>query len=167
MPERTYAPEPVLFEETQRMGAWFWLAIGAGGIGMLIATGSLIRTGAPGRTPGLIGLGLGLIALIASVASRLITRVTAAGVSVRYPPFPIGFRLAPAEIADVALKQFGVFDWPGGLGYHISFGATAATARTGTGVLIRRRDGRQFLIGTQRPDALLAAVRQLQQQAER
>lgn len=165
MPDRTTAPEGVLFEETQRMGPWFWLAIGAGGIGMLIATGSLIRMGAPGRTPGLIGLGVGLVALIASATSRLITRVTTAGVSVRYPPIPFGFRLAPEEIAEVAPKTFGVFDWPGGLGYHISFGATAATARTGTGVLIRRRDGRQFLIGTQRPDALLAAVRQLQQRA--
>ncbi len=168
MPERTPTPEGVLFEESQRLGGWWWAALGGGVLGSAAAVGAMVRAHYPAAAPTLWGLGAGAIALFLAASSKLKTRVTTAGAEVRFPPFPwTRIRLRPADVAEVTVKRFGIFDWPGGVGYHVSFGATSATARTGTGVLVRRPDGRLILIGTERPDALAAALRQLQGEAAR
>ncbi len=165
MPDPTMTPEGVLFEETQRLGGWWWAGLGGGVLGVAVAVGAMVRAHYPMAAPTLWGLGAGAIALFVAASSKLVTRVTTAGAEVRFPPFPwTKIRLRPGDIAEVTTKRFGIFDWPGGVGYHVSFGATAATAHTGTGVLVRRTNGRLLLIGTERPDALAAALRQLESQ---
>ncbi len=168
MPERatSTAPEGLLFEETQRLGGWWWAALGGGLLGVGVLVGAMVRSHYPLEVPTLVGLGAGALVLFIAATSKLVTRVTTAGAEVRFPPFPwTTTRVRPADIAEVTTKRFGMFDWPGGVGYHMSFGGTAATARTGTGVLVRRKNGRFLLVGTERPEALRDALLQLQRAA--
>jgi len=164
MPDRTMSPEGVLFEETQRLSGTVWVLVMVGTAGMLAAIAALVHESAPLRPQAFIGLGVAALVMGAVLSSRVVTRVTTAGAEVRFAPFPFGtVRLAPGDIAEVAPRTFGLFD--GGIGYHLGWKWVAITARTGTGVQVTRPDGKRILIGTQRQEALLSALRDLQRRA--
>lgn len=153
--------QPTIFEETQTVSPAITLLVGtvaAFALGSAwfgtIRDGSIVRA-APGLLLGTLAAGVG-VAFVA--LSRLITRVTPSEAVITYRPFK-RIRLGAADIADVKPKTFGLLD--GGIGFHIGFRSLALTATTGTGVVITRPDGRTILVGTQRPDALLAALAQL------
>jgi len=158
-------PEHVLFEERQRMsptitfwGLAFTLLV-LGGSALLVARqGKLAEAG-----PVLLASGLAVTAVFLFVGSTtLVTRVTLEQAVVAFRPFKT-LTLLPGDIASVTMKTFGMFD--GGVGYHIGFRSMALTASTGSGVLVTRPDGYRILIGTQRPDALMSALIQLQRAA--
>ncbi len=168
MPERTLTPEGVLFEEVQPMAGPI-RAIGLIGALALIPVVAYMWA-EPRRPPlsGILGTGLSILALAAVGIGRLVTRVSTRQAVATFHPFPFStIRLRPADIAEVRLYEFGIFGMPGGIGFHLGPGWRSATAHSGTGVLVTRRDGVRCLIGTQRPDALAAALRQLASQATR
>lgn len=160
------APESVLFEESQRTSPALiafsatvtFFALGFALVGV-VRSGQAAAAGTGLALGTLIALG----AIVLAGWSRLDTRVTGSEAVAIYRPFPFStIRLRGDEIAAVTPYEFGLLSMPGGIGYHIGFGWRAATARTGTGVLVTRTDGKRFLIGTQRPDALQSALMQLQ-----
>ncbi len=162
MPERTSAPESVLFEEdqpTSRGVMGFVLALAALSIGAG-AWGSSRQGKLGDAAPGLI-----VGALVAAAVTwiigltHLVTRVTTGEAVVRYGPFKT-LRLRAGEIAAVVPRDVGLFS--GGIGYHVGFRSLALTARTGSGVLVTKPDGYRILVGTEHPDALLSALLQLQ-----
>lgn len=153
--------QPTIFEETQTISPAITLMVGTiAAVALGSAYFGAMRDGSIARAaPGLL---FGTVAACGGVAlvalSRLITRVTPTEAVITYRPFK-RVRLTAADIADVQPKTFGLLD--GGIGFHIGFRSLALTAATGTGVVITRPDGRTILVGTQRPDALLAALAQL------
>ncbi len=167
MPERTTAPEIALFEERQRMGpsamriAIPLMLVVLGGAAMIAAWQGQLAQAAPGLLFGALVV-VGVFTFVGM--TTLVTRITTAEAVVSYRPFKT-LRLRPDEIGSVGLKSFGLFD--GGIGYHVGFRSMALTAQTGMGVLITRPDGYRILVGTQRPDALMSALLQLQRQAGR
>lgn len=160
-------PQPVIFEETQTMSASLSamvaavaaVALGSAWFGV-IREGTIARA-APGLLTGTVAAG-GAVGLVAF--SRLITKVTPSEAMITFWPFK-RIRLSAEDIADAQPKTFGLFD--GGIGFHIGWRSLALTATTGMGVVITRPDGRTILVGTQRPDALLAALAQLRRGTDR
>ncbi len=143
-----------------RIGIPLTLAI-LGGAAVIAARQGQLAQAAPGLLFGALVV-VGVFTFVGM--TTLVTRITLAEAVVSYRPFKT-LRLRPDEIAGVGLKSFGLFD--GGVGYHVGFRSMALTAQTGMGVLITRPDGYRILVGTQRPDALMSALLQLQRQAGR
>jgi hypothetical protein len=155
----------VLFEESQPTSGGVTLFTAAvsllalGGGGLLAARDGKLASALPGLALGGIVL-VGVLVVL--TRTRLETRVTTTGVTIALRPFKT-VALAPGDIAGVSARQFGLFS--GGIGYHVGLRSMALTARTGDGIVITRPDGRTLLVGTQRPDALLSALMQLQRAA--
>ncbi len=158
-------PDHVLFEERQRMGPGTTkLGLGLtaavlGGAALLVAHEGKLAEAGPVLLASALAVG-GVFAFIG--ATSLVTTVTMEEAVVAFRPFKT-LRLLPGDIAAVTMKTFGMFD--GGVGYHVGFRSMALTATTGTGVLVTQPDGYRILIGTQRPDALMGALLQLQRAA--
>lgn len=84
------------------------------------------------------------------------TTVDERGIRISYRPL-WRTQLRRDEIQDVRLETYSGF-----IGYGIRFTGTYSTvynAKGNRGLLIRKKNGRRLMIGTQQPDALLLAVR--------
>jgi hypothetical protein len=100
--------------------------------------------------------GLGLPALGWSM--RLITEVRPGLLWVRLSPFR-GMRIAAKEIASAFAREYSPIREYGGWGVRVSRAGRAYNAYGNKGVQLVLIDGRQILVGTQRPEDLLAALR--------
>lgn len=159
--------QPVLFEEVQRTTptASFGIFIAGGtvivGSGLFAASRGELSSALPGLVFGAAVIA-GVTFMISAIRMR--SRVTTAEATFAYGRFGT-VRLGAGDIASAEMVRFGMFS--GGIGYHIGFGSTAITARTGDGVRIIRPDGRRVLVGTQQPEALYSALLRLQAGARR
>jgi hypothetical protein len=119
---------PALYEESQGFAPWIWAVVGAV-----------------------------LLLLFLLLTMRLTTRVEPDAVTVRYG-FLYSARIPVSEIQKAeAVRYRPVRDY-GGWGIRGSKRRRAVNARGDQGVLLYRSDGGTFLIGSQKPRDLLAAL---------
>lgn len=113
--------------------------------------------------PLVIGLSLGLCAPLVGLLwyPPMITEVHHDHLSVRFPPFrPVVIR--PADISSFEATTYRPIREFGGWGRRGLFGPKRAMNVSGDrGVRIHLVDGRQYLIGSLRPDELAEALRQM------
>jgi hypothetical protein len=105
----------------------------------------------------LFGVGLPLVGFYA----RLITEVRADGLYIRFVPFHLSYRKIPFDDIEQAnvrrynpLREYG--GW--GIRWHLK-GGRAYNVSGNRGVQLRLAGNRRLLIGSQRPEALLQAIR--------
>ncbi len=105
-----------------------------------------------------LGLAFGVIPLLAYSRLRMVTEVFADHVVVANG-LSSGARLRLADVDDVAIRADDIRDDYSvrNIG-RLTTTRTAFTVTTPNGVQLTMRDGRQFLIGSLRPDELQAAI---------
>ncbi len=155
-----------LFHESQRFRHWFfWVPV-------LIATGVIwwqfgqqILLGHPqGSEPIpdwlawaltiVFGIGIPVFAVI----MRLVTEVGPGLLTVRFVPFR-SRRIPLRDIAAAETREYSPMKEFGGWGVRTGTDGRAYNAFGNRGVQLTLTDGSRILIGTQRPDELLSALR--------
>jgi len=160
------AAAPALFREVQRFRQWFFW------VPLLVVTGVIwwqfgeqVILGHPRGTRPIpdsvawvlaIVFGLGFPAFAAVV--RLVTEVRPGLVMVRLVPFRFR-RISTREVDSAQSREYSAMREFGGWGIRISKNGRAYNAYGKTGVQFVLADGSRILIGTQRPEELLAALR--------
>ncbi len=148
----------VVFEETQRFDQW-WIR-GIFILIMLVMLRMLIRIidAGPLNKQGMLIIVLGIVPILITTfllfGTRLKSRIDEIGIEAVFLPFSFSRRkfkwneIKTVEVVDYnPLKDFG------GWGYKISLkGNTAMNVKGKVGIKIFLENGKQFLIGTQRPD---------------
>ena len=91
---------------------------------------------------------------------RLISRIDEVGIHANFQPFNMARKhFKWEEIARVEIVDYSPLREYGGWGYRISFnGSTALNIRGNKGIKIFSQNGKQFLIGTQRPEDAQKAI---------
>lgn len=148
----------VRFEETQTFPAWSYVVFAASALLPLAI--SLILPD-EGRRVG-VGVALGIAPLMALVANLLLMRTVvdegALTVTFGYL-FPLYRRRIPlTEILRAEAVTYSPLGEYGGWGIRGMGENTALNARGNRGVRLTLADGRRVLIGSQRPEALAAAL---------
>jgi hypothetical protein len=145
------------FREVQRfspllLGA---LAVGLAGLGAALWRGAVDRTA--------VAVGIGLVAaavvVVLYLGMPLVTEVRGQCLCVRLVPFPAR-RIALHDIREVWVRTYRPLLEYGGWGIRFGRQGMAYNARGNRGVQLLLADGRKVLIGSQRPEALLAAIEQ-------
>ena len=160
------------FREEQRFPKWILLlvflaagsSIGAFAVGFYVqfvrgdpwgsnpmSDGALATTGAV-----FMVFGFGLIWLFASL--KLITEVHADAILLRFAPMRAK-RIDLEQIATAEVRSFRPIREYGGWGVRYSKGIKAYLATGTKGVYLTMMDGRDVLIGSQRPEELESALR--------
>jgi hypothetical protein len=159
--------EPPLFREVQRFHHWFfWLPI-------IVVVGVIwwqfIQQVIVGRPPGtepiadwaawvltlVFGIGFPVFAAVV----RLVTEVSPGRLSVRLVPFS-GRVVATDDIETAYAREYSPMREFGGWGVRLGAdGGRAYNAHGKEGVQLVLKDGRHILVGTQRADELIGALR--------
>ncbi|MCE5252662.1 MAG: DUF6141 family protein [Actinomycetia bacterium] len=161
-------PSPVpLFREAQRFRQWFFYVPVA--IVTAVVWWQFIQQIGLGRPVGeeplpdwlawtlTIIFGLGFPAFAALV--RLITEVTPGELSIRLYPFR-ATRIPLVEVGHAECREYSPMREYGGWGIRVGrLSGRAYNASGNQGVQLIMRDGRRILVGSQRPEQLLAALR--------
>lgn len=140
------------FDETQRPPVWLWASIGAviGGTATILAVrGDL--------DPVELMLAIAVSAALAALV-RMRTTVTPDGLRIAMLPFPRK-RVAAKDIASCEVVDYRPLAHYGGWGWRWSpTRGWAYTMRGNRGVMVHERTGKSFLVGSQRPEDLAAAI---------
>ena len=155
-----------LFREAQRFRMWmFWVPIAI--VTFVVwwqFTEQIIRSNPQGSQPIpdwaawvlaiVFGLGFPAFALVV----RVITEVRPGSMSVGLYPFRTA-RIELAEIENAEVRDYSAMREFGGWGIRIGRDGRAYNAYGNQGVQLTLAGGSRILIGTQRPEELLAALR--------
>lgn len=142
------------FSETQAFAAWVYVLLG---LSTSVSLGSLVLTP---RVPVWFWLWPGATLALAFNLLCLRTRVTATAVTVTFGAlFPFyRRRIALCEIASAEAVTYSPLAEYGGWGIRGWGHNVALNARGDRGVRLTLCDGRRLLIGSQKPEALAAAL---------
>jgi hypothetical protein len=165
-PSSSTSPGPPLYHEEQRFRQWWvWILVVAPAalawwpfIQQIVGGEPVGQNPAPDWLVGLIWLliGVGLPLLFGITA--LVLEVTADEVSVNYRPFKRR-TIALRDIAQVQARTYNAVKEYGGWGIKgWSKDNVAYNVSGDRGVELTLRDGRRVMLGSQRPDELLAAI---------
>jgi Family of unknown function (DUF6141) len=160
------AIDQILFREVQRFRQWFfWIPIAVVTGVVWYEFGQQVVLGHPqGSNPIpnaaawalTIVFGLGFPAM--SIVLRLVTEVTPGLLKVRLAPLP--FRhIDLKDVRSLMAREYSPMREFGGWGIRFTRHGKAYNAYGNKGVQLVLGDGSQILIGTQRPEELLAALR--------
>lgn len=156
-----------LFREVQRFRQWFfWPAIL---VVTVVIWWQFVQQIIIGRPPGtepipdwaawVLTLVFGVGFPVFAVMVRLVTEVRPGTLSVRLVPFPVRHILTP-DIKSADAREYSPIGEFGGWGIRTSRdGSKAYNAYGNTGVQLVLADGKRVLVGTQRAEELLAALR--------
>lgn len=155
----------LVFEEQQRFNQWWLIALMAAVFLLMIRMLFRIIDAGPLNEESLLVIFLGILPLIIlSVLFFLIqlrSRIDEEGISVGFYPF--GFsnkRFKWKEIEKIDVVKYSPLKDYGGWGYRISInGKKAMNVRGNIGIKIFLKNGKQFLIGTQRPEVAKEAIK--------
>ena len=144
------------FHEEQRFRrSWLWVLI-AIVLGVPFLTVVIAVPGASAVSLlAAVLVGAAVAALLA--LARLETTVTGDSVAIAFHGVWPTRRIAVADIAAVEPKRYTMLD-SGGWGVHLGLAGMTYNVSGNEGVLFRLKNGSRVLLGTQRPDELLAAV---------
>lgn len=152
------------FSETQKFRQW-WLWLLFGGIGLMLAYGMYQQLylhqpfgDHPSSDLGLVStFGLILLVMLLFLYLRLDTKVDSTGVSYRFFPFQLDYKIiAWNEIEKAYVRKYNpILDY-GGWGLRIGlFGKGRAYNVSGNmGLQLELKNGKKFLLGTQRPEEM-------------
>lgn len=158
----------ILFEEKQSfVGTWLWylvlgiscLSIGGAGLGFYFSRGN----------EGIVGV---LIAAIVSIGiiilfynSKLSLTIDKDAIYYKFPPFVNSEKVVrKEEVKEIYTRSYSSLNEYGGWGYRYSFkNGRALNIIGGIGLQIVAKNDKKILIGTQRPDHLERAIRQLKE----
>lgn len=145
-----------MFEESQRFNQWWlWTFL----IGLQLTTIVLFATGviydSDDPVPGIVLLLLPDIPITMFILFRLDTRISENGVHFYFVPF-VSKTYTWEEIESCEVLDYG---FVGGWGIRLwtRFG-TVYNIKGSKGVFIKLKDGKQFLIGTQKPQEVEQAI---------
>lgn len=154
----------VVFEEKQRFDQWWIITLFA--FVLIIMIRMLIRVldADPEDENAFWSVFSGfLIMLVVSIfffSLRLISRIDESGIHAKFNPFNMAKKFFQwKEIQKVEVVDYSPLRHYGGWGYRISSKrGTAMNMRGSKGIRIFLQNGKQFLIGTQRPDEAQQAL---------
>lgn len=110
---------------------------------------------------GLIGLVLLNLLMLLFLFFRLETHIDQAGVQFRYPPIINSWRRIPLQdIQSIQVSRYSPWLY-GGWGIRLSWHGWAYNVSGNQGIIIKKKNGKRLLIGTQRPEQAQEAVHQL------
>jgi uncharacterized membrane protein YjgN (DUF898 family) len=170
--------EKLYFSEEQRHNQWWlWVILVAALLAVVVpfSYGIYVQEVMhkpfgenPMSTEGLIVTGLAsllvmLIIFLVMGKTRLETKITSKGVRFRYPPFyPKGMLITPEEIEHYEICTFRTIREFGGYGRKRTrkYGNAFIVAGN-TAVHIKLKNGKKYLIGTQKKQAFVHAMEKL------
>jgi hypothetical protein len=109
-------------------------------------------------------IGVGILILCNALIhfSKLITQVRPDGLYVRFVPFHLSFKkIDLAEVTNYQALTYRPILKYGGWGIRYTWKGRAYNARGHRGVRLDFRNGKHLLIGSQRPEELVAAIDQI------
>jgi hypothetical protein len=143
--------EPVAFEEVQAMDQlWIWVLMGLEFVIMIIA---LLTAATPIWTFAVcLGIMTMTMALLGSI--KLYTRMDMQGVHFRMSPFHFKEKtILWDEIDQIYVRKYSPIMEYGGWGIRVSLGrGTAYNIKGNYGIQIKKKNGKEILLGTQSPD---------------
>jgi len=109
----------------------------------------------------LVGIVVTNLVVILFLLMKLETRIDASGIQFRYPPMVNSWRKIP--INDIhSIRVIRYFPWAyGGWGIRLSWHGWAYNVKGNKGIMIKRKSGKQLLIGTQSSQQVQQAVNNL------
>jgi len=158
-------PDPRFHEEQGLRHWWLWLLVGAIAVAAWWSFVHQIVLGRPfGTNPGpdwvvwLVTGVCGVVVPVTLLAARLVVDVSPDGVRLHYRPFRNRWIEARSVVGFEVVTYRPIRQW-GGWGIRYAFGRGWAYTAYGTqGVRLELEDGRSLLVGSQRPEALAAAL---------
>lgn len=159
----------ILFKEEQSfVGTWlFYLVVG---VCALATLGAAIPIWLEKESnEGIIGVVIAAVVCFGVVMlfiySKLYVTIDEGAIYYRYPPFVNSEkRLTQADIKEAYVRKYEPIWEYGGWGYRIRPGKGRAMNVTGNqGLQLILSNGKQLLIGTQKPEAMRQAVRRLKE----
>lgn len=160
-------PTIALFREVQRFTQpWLWIVLLAPAAFAWWAVIQQIGLGVPfGNNPGSdmlviilwLAMGIAMPGLMASL--RLNTEVREDGIYARFVPFHLRWRrFAFSDLKTIEARKYSPIMDYGGWGIRWSFAGTAYNVKGNMGIQLVLNNGKRVLIGTQQPDAFMAAI---------
>lgn len=153
----------MIFREVQRFHENRFALVLMGGLSALYGV-DLARQLVAGS--GFLGTEIWLSAILAAGPLAflqfpyLVTEVDRDRLRVRFPPTS-GLRLTSEQIRSVDSVAYGPLREFGGWGYRIGWGKRAYNVSGKHGIRLTTNEGREYVIGSRRPDELAAAIAQL------
>jgi hypothetical protein len=162
----------IIFREEQRFGLWLrWLVYLSMGFSAVITAFAMTRVPASEDSQAnweillAVAVGIGVPIAIAALFLflKLETYVSRDGIYVRYFPFHIRFkRFAPEDLSEYYARQYKPLWEYGGWGIRYSLRNGKAYNTSGNqGIQLVFKDGKKLLIGSQKPEQLEAAIREI------
>jgi hypothetical protein len=109
----------------------------------------------------LVALVLLNVLLVLFLLLKLQTRIDTSGIQFRYPPFINSWRnIAPAEIESIQVVKYSPWAY-GGWGIRYSWHGWIYNIKGNRGIMIKKKNGKQLLIGTQNSHQAQEAIHQL------
>lgn len=157
----------VFFREVQYIRQWWlWLiVIFIAGLSWHTAVEQLIWGIPSGNNPAsdpealIIWVVFGILFPALFWFSRLITEVRSDGLYICFFPFHLSFKKMPfTQIKKYEARTYSPLGEYGGWGIRYGFGGKAYNVSSNRGVQFEFVDGKQLLIGSQKPEELVAAI---------
>lgn len=160
-----------VFKETQKFNQpWIWVILLSAHLSVHIwGVRDLVNEYSKGNDwwtsetfiAGLIGLVLLNLLLVIFLLLKLETRIDRTGIHFRYPPIINSWRKIPlSEIQSVQVINYSPWTY-GGWGIRYSWNGWAYNVRGNKGIIIKKKNGKQLLIGTQRSQEAQEVINQL------
>lgn len=146
----------IVFSEDQKFdNKWLWIAIGVVMI-IPVILALLVKKGI------MISVLIAIPVLILLLLMRLKTEIGEEGIIVKFFPVIILNKLIKWEdIEQIYIRKYKPIAEYGGWGLRISYKhGLAYNVKGNKGIQIIFKDGKQLLIGTQKPEAAAVAIRQ-------
>ena len=164
----------IIFQEEQKFGSWLqWLVYLCMGVSIVIAVFALIKVSGgdnPQQTSDvvlavIVGIGVPIAIAALFLLLKLQTEVRQDGLYIRYFPFHIHFkRFRSEDLSECYARRYRPIWEYGGWGIRYSLRNGKAYNVSGNqGVQLVFKNGKKLLIGSQKPDELEAAIREIMQ----
>jgi hypothetical protein len=158
----------IIFEEEQSfVGTWMWFLVI--GISLLSIAGTITSYFLVEDPEGFIGLLIASLVTICIVAlfytSKLYVSMDKEAIYFRYPPFVNSEKvIRKNDLQELTIRKYRAIREYGGWGYRHRFRSGRALTTSGNvGMQIVAKNGNRILIGTQKPELLERAIRQLKE----
>jgi hypothetical protein len=146
------------FAERQKFNQW-WIHLITIGVTLLLLYSAIDLAEEEARWTMFIPIMIGLIVIIGLVYTHLETEVTTEAIYVGFTPFGRK-RIARADIEQAYVRSYSPLGEYGGWGFRTGRRGTAYNVSGDQGLQLVLRNGKQILIGTQRPEELRRVVDQ-------
>jgi hypothetical protein len=164
----------IIFQEEQKFGSWLqWLVYLCMGVSIVITVFALIKVSGgdnPQQTSDvvlavIVGIGVPIAIAALFLLLKLQTEVRQDGLYIRYFPFHIHFkRFRSEDLSECYARRYRPIWEYGGWGIRYSLRNGKAYNVSGNqGVQLVFKNGKKLLIGSQKPDELEAAIREIMQ----